>query len=672
MKMSISAKLGLGFATVIALMAISAGVAYYNVRNMQTCMNAMLDNIMPTVRSCDRLSGAVRSSVASLRGYMVLGDDEQSAEVSRANYDEAWQEIDARIQRLDDLSLEWNDPDALSLLEKVNADLNMLRDAQTEIWDIAFSDENSPGMHILSAQLAPRCEQLIESLTQIIALEDNEAASEERQELLLSLAELRANLSMSLASLRAYVLSAETEDKTEFQSFWKKQDQSLQEVNAQSALFTPQQQELWNSFQVTYSEFSPLPEQIVAMRHTDDWNRADTLMENVATPISRQLSKNLDTLSDFAVARRNEQRAVLDSASRSVLIALLGATLAGIVIASAVAVVLSRKIVRTVRALADRAEQIARGDLTGSAIVTGSKDELGQLADGFNTMISGLKELSSQVHSVTENVNSAATQISSSAKQQAGSTREQVATVQEINSTMQEISRSGAQIIEKAKQVAAAAESASASSKSGIEAVQTMNRTTEAIRDQVEQVAENIVALSEKTQAVGEIISTVNEIAEQSNLLALNATIEAAEAGSEGSRFSVVAAEMKNLADQAKECTVQVRKILSDIQKGINTSVMLTEEAVKRVESGKQQADISESAIRQMSDTTEESVLAFQQIIAATNQQQVGFEQVTKGMSDIDVATQQTASGTAQLEQAVASLSSLSGQLKSAVAAYQV
>jgi methyl-accepting chemotaxis protein len=152
----------------------------------------------------------------------------------------------------------------------------------------------------------------------------------------------------------------------------------------------------------------------------------------------------------------------------------------------------------------------------------------------------------------------------------------------------------------------------------------------------------------------------------------LNATIEAAEAGEEGNRFSVVASEMKNLADQAKECTLHVRKILGEIQKGINTSVMLTEEAVKRVESGKQQADVSENVIRQISSTTEESIQAFQQIIGATNQQQVGLEQVARGMQDIDRAAQQNATGTGQLEQAVVSLSALSKQLRTAVASYRI
>jgi methyl-accepting chemotaxis protein len=316
-------------------------------------------------------------------------------------------------------------------------------------------------------------------------------------------------------------------------------------------------------------------------------------------------------------------------------------------------------------------DRVGKGDLTQQTEIT-TADEVGVLGEGINEMVVQLKGISGQILSVTETMNASSAQILASTKQQASSMREQAATVQEITTTMQEISQSGSQIVAKAKEIAAVAEQAASASKAGMDSVQNTNCTMEAIREQVEEVAENIVALSEKTQAIGEIISTVNEIAEQSNLLALNATIEAAEAGEDGNRFSVVASEMKNLANQAKECTVHVRKILGEIQKSINTSVMLTEEAVKRVESGKQQADVSENVIRQISSTTEESIQAFQQIIGATNQQQVGLEQVARGMKDIDQAAQQTATGTGQLEQAVVSLSAMSKQLRAAVATYKV
>src|SRR5207244_4424776 len=161
-------------------------------------------------------------------------------------------------------------------------------------------------------------------------------------------------------------------------------------------------------------------------------------------------------------------------------------------------------------------------------------------------------------------------------------------------------------------------------------AVQKTNLTMESIREQAEAVADNVVALSEKTQRVGEIIATVNDIAEQSHLLALNAAIEAAAAGEHGRSFSVVAGEIKNLARQSKDATVQVKSILGAIQKGINSSVMLTEEAVKRVDLGKQQADLAASTIREMTTGIQQSLQAFQQIMAGTNQQQIGFEHVMR------------------------------------------
>ncbi|HTQ37645.1 MAG TPA: methyl-accepting chemotaxis protein, partial [Pirellulales bacterium] len=316
-------------------------------------------------------------------------------------------------------------------------------------------------------------------------------------------------------------------------------------------------------------------------------------------------------------------------------------------------------------------DRVGKGDLTKQAEVT-SADEVGKLGEGINEMVVGLKSMGGEILAVTEKMNAASAEILASTQQQATGTKEQAATIQQITATMNEVRQSGVQISERAKEVATAAESSATSTVAGLNTVQEANRTMEAIRQQVEDVAENIVALSEKTQAVSEIIATVNDIAERSNLLALNAAIEAAAAGEQGSRFSVVATEIKNLADQAKESTIQVRTILGDIQKRINRSVMLTEDAVKRTEAGKQQTDVSEQTIRAMSDMTQESVRAFQQIISATGQQQIGFEQVTQGMQDIGQAASQTAVGTVQLEKAVASLNSQSHQLREAVGRYKL
>jgi methyl-accepting chemotaxis protein len=247
-----------------------------------------------------------------------------------------------------------------------------------------------------------------------------------------------------------------------------------------------------------------------------------------------------------------------------------------------------------------------------------------------------------------------------------------VAAYQETNATMQEVSQSCSQISEKAKQVTIAAEAVSIANISGLDAVQKTNQTVEAIHEQAEAVAQNIVSLSEKTQMVGDILATVNDIAEQSHLLALNAAIEAAAAGEHGRTFSVVAGEIKNLADQSKTATVQVKTILGDIQKEINTSVMLTEEAVKRVDVGKHQADVAASAIRNMAANIDQSVQAFQQIVAGTNQQQIGFENVMQALKDMTRASEQAATSTRQTEKAAASLTDIGKQLRDATERYRI
>ena len=394
---------------------------------------------------------------------------------------------------------------------------------------------------------------------------------------------------------------------------------------------------------------------------TDKGKRIMDDIRRVLEEMSEEEKKLLDR-------RSREQEAAVQATK----IIIVGVSLVSFLLLSAVGLFLTRTITRPLAAVMDMSRKIMDGNLRQDKLTVTTNDEIGRLAATFNNMLDSLRDLAVRTLQVTQSLNAATAQILASTQQQAASTKEQAATVQQITATMEEVGQSGAQITQKAKQVATAAEAASTASNEGLRAVQDTTRTMGSIREQVEEVAGNIVALSEKTLAVGETIATVNDIAERSNLLALNAAIEAAGAGEHGSRFSVVASEMKNLADQAKDSTVQVRTTLGDIQKGITSSVMFTEEAVKRVEAGKKQAEVAEQTIRQMSRMTLESIQAFEQIIGASSQQQIGFDQVTQGMKDIRQAAGQTAAATVQLEKAMANLDTLSKELKQTVGRYQV
>jgi methyl-accepting chemotaxis protein len=364
---------------------------------------------------------------------------------------------------------------------------------------------------------------------------------------------------------------------------------------------------------------------------------------------------------------RAEIAAFFEQSRVSVLMAMILAAVAGIFSS----IVIQRSITRPLGEFMEFADRVGQGNLAEQAPARRG-DELGDLARSLNRMVANLKEVSAQSRAVAEELSAATAEILASTQQQAASTAEQAAAVQQANATLVELSQSGAQISDRARQLASTADATSSASAAGLASVENTTATMESIREQAEAVADNVIALSEKTQAVGEIITTVNDIAEQSHLLALNAAIEAAAAGEYGRSFAVVASEMRNLAEQSRQATVQVRSILGDIQKAITSSVMLTEEAVKRVESGRKQADVADKTIRSLTENTHQSVQAFQQIVAGSSQQQIGYEQVTQAVRSIGVASQQTATSTKQSERAAANLSELARQLRSVVEKYRI
>jgi methyl-accepting chemotaxis protein len=486
-----------------------------------------------------------------------------------------------------------------------------------------------------------------------------------------TLAETLSSLKDAETGQRGFVLTGEERYLEPYTAAIKVIDGNISQLR-QLTVDNPRQQTRIGALQqLVASKLAELAETIALRRQRGEraavevvlTDRGKKTMDDIRRVIGEMDGEEAALLKD----RAERAKATAEFSSRAMII---GGLLV-IVLVSVVGLLVQRSITGPLTTFMQFVERVGKGDLTQQANIS-SADELGELGKCLDQMVVGLKDVAAQARFATENLASASAEILASTQQQAASTGEQAAAVQQTTITMEEVTQSGAQISERAKQVAASAEATASASHAGLQAMENTTRTMEGIGEQAEAVAENVVSLSEKTQAIGEIIATVNDIAEQSHLLALNAAIEAAAAGEHGRSFSVIASEVKNLADQSREATVQVRGILGDIQKGINSSVMLTEEAVKRVESGKQQADVANRTIRTMTDSIQQSVQAFQQIVAGSNQQQIGFTQVMQAVRDIGQASQQTAASTQQLEKAAVNLTALSQQLQKAVERYRL
>jgi methyl-accepting chemotaxis protein len=324
---------------------------------------------------------------------------------------------------------------------------------------------------------------------------------------------------------------------------------------------------------------------------------------------------------------------------------------------------------RSLRDKAEIAEQIASSNLTVRVTPSSSEDMLG------NALATMVERLRVQVQETVEGVNvlaSAGSEIMASVAQMTSSSSETSVAVSETTTTVEEVKQTTEVTSQKAKHVSDLGRKTVDISRVGSKAVEDTISGMERIREQVESIADMVVRLSEQSQAIGEIIATVSDLAEQSNLLAVNASIEAAKAGEHGRGFTVVAQEMRSLAEQSKQSTAQVRSILFEVQKAISSAVMATEQGSRTVEVGVKLSTQAGEAIESLSTSVEEATSAAIQIAASSQQQLIGMDQVVRAMENIREASIQTALSTKQTEKAASDLHELGQRMKELVRHYKV
>jgi len=384
---------------------------------------------------------------------------------------------------------------------------------------------------------------------------------------------------------------------------------------------------------------------------------------------------------------------------------------ATIIFLGVVGLLITRHIARPLAAMSQAAERLATGDVSLDFSTYQRRDEVGQLAHNFDRMIHYQKEMAEIAHKISQGdlavtfkprsdkdllgqsmatmiantrqhlegitsgigaltaaaseIMATATQIASGATQTASAVSETTATIEQLRQTIHLASQKAREVSEYANQTATV-------SLDGKKAVETTISGMHRIRQQMDSIAESIVKLSEQNQAIGAIITAVNDMADQSNLLAVNASIEAAKAGEQGKGFAVVAQEVRNLAEQSKQATAQVRLILNDIQKAITTAVMATEQGGKVVEVGVNQSSEAGNSIGQLAEAVSSSAQASLQIVAATNEQLIGMDQVAQAMESIKQASDQNVMGIRQVETAIHELNGLGQNLQGMVQHYRL
>lgn len=324
-----------------------------------------------------------------------------------------------------------------------------------------------------------------------------------------------------------------------------------------------------------------------------------------------------------------------------------------------------------VDSLLEVVSKAASGDLTGKVSITGS-DAIGQLGNGLAKMFENLRSLLNNVQKAGIQVTTSATEIAASARQQEATGIEQAQTSVEILSTTKEISANTSQLLKTMEDATAVADYTTNATAEAQNNLKRMDSTMQHMVSATDSINAKLAALSEKASNINSVLITITKVADQTNILSLNAAIEAEKAGEAGRGFSVVATEIRRLADQTSVSTWDIEQMLKEMQSAVSASVMgmdkFSEEIRRSVGEVRQVAEQLSSVMDQVQKLTPQ----FDAVLQGMQSQAIGASQISDTMMQLNDATQQTVESLKATSEAVHQLQYAAGDLQSSVSTFAV
>lgn len=313
----------------------------------------------------------------------------------------------------------------------------------------------------------------------------------------------------------------------------------------------------------------------------------------------------------------------------------------------------------------------ASGDLTGH-IDTEGNDAIAHLGRGVQQMINSLNVLVTQVQHSGLQLASSATAIAATSKQHEATVAEQAASTNEIVTTATEISATSKELVATMNEVSHVAESAAGAAETGRTGLNKMESTMKNIVDAAGSISSKFEVLNEKANNINTVVTTITKVADQTNLLSLNAAIEAEKAGEYGFGFSVVAKEIRRLADQTAVATLDIEQMVKEMQSAVSAGVMSMERFSEQVRHSVNDVRDVSGQLTQIIEQVQALTPRFETVHHGMQFQAEGAALINQSMIQLNEATHQTVDSLKESNSAIMQLTVTARDLQSGVIKFKV
>ncbi|ABX42011.1 methyl-accepting chemotaxis protein [Lachnoclostridium phytofermentans] len=448
-----------------------------------------------------------------------------------------------------------------------------------------------------------------------------------------------------------------------------------------------------------WEEIKPLQQELIKLNSQQNYDAAFKKSQDIRTIIENidNIILDLTTEMDSHASDAYNNSDILYDRSKNIVIIVLSFS---IVLSSITGVVISKNISKPIVFMASIASLVAQGNLAVEDIKTKNKDEIGDLAISFNTMIHNLRTLIKGVATASVTVASYSQELSSSSEETAAATEQVTRTISELaeglNNQSQELEISSSNLNKISTSIQGTAIKIESVTQAGIKVSETANQGLNESRNAIEKIelvrqvatrtSEVVTDLNLKSQEIEQIVNVIQSIANQTNLLALNAAIEAARAGEQGKGFAVVAEEIRNLAEQSSNSTKKIADLIYNIQDSTKQAVDVIQkgnvniydgvEAVNKVgdsfESIAAEIDIVANQVQQVSDATKAISIGNNETVAAIDNIAAISEQSAASSQEINAAAEEQSASMEEVTKSAQNLAYLANELQDMVSKFQV